>query len=348
MKNMVCKFVAVSVVLPLALIGATRSRGQLTPGEKDTIFIGEMKVEPSVKARAVQDGKQLELDRVAGALDSQFNHSVSATRVFQLVERKRLQDLNLEQSFAAVSVDPNDKNAAQALKMSGARYAFLPEIDGFQDRTAVDEYQAIGRESMTRQLFLSAAVRIVDTTTGQLLPDVPSVQLNKVETVAMAGLGEAKGSDQVLVEMAREMASRLSQEVVELLRPAKVLVVTGKQVMINRGSEGGYDKGAQVGIYATQEVVDDDTGEVFRNEIPVGQARIERADSKKSFAVITGDDMGVAKGCVVKLIGGGATARTIPPATWSGGKLEDGEKTAPVSVSPDTPGSGEKPLDWGN
>ncbi len=348
MKKAIFKALAISVVLSLALFAGRSAFGQLTKGAKDTIFIGEMKVEPSVKARAVEDGKQLELDRVAGALDSQFNRAVSSTRVFQLVERKRLKDLNLEQSFAAVAADPNDEKAARALKMSGARYAFLPEIDGFQDRTAVDEYQAIGRESMTRNLFLSASVRIVDTTTGEFLPDVPNVQLNKVETVAMAGLGEAKGSDQVLVEMAREMASRLSGEVIGLLRPAKVLMVTGKQLMVNRGTEAGFVAGAELEIYAIQEVTDDDTGEVFLNEILVGQALVERADSKKSFAKITGDDMGVAKGCIVKPVATAGTGRTIAPATWSGGKLEDGTQTKPVSVSPDTPGSSEKPLNWGN
>ncbi len=348
MKKTIFKALAAPIVLFLALSVGPRGFGQLTKGAKDTIFIGEMKVEPSVKARAAEDGKKLELDRVTGALDSQFNRAVSSTRVFQLVERKRLKDLNLEQSFAAVAADPNDEKAAQALKMSGARYAFLPEIDGFQDRTAVDEYQAIGRESMTRNLFLSASVRIVDTTTGELLPDVPNVQLNQVETVAMAGLGEAKGSDQVLVEMAREMASRLSREVIGLLRPAKVLMVTGKQLMINRGTEAGFVPGTGLEIYATQEVVDDDTGEVFRNEIMVGQALVERADSKKSFAKITGDDMGIAKGCIVKPAAGAGTSRTIAPVTWSGGKLEDGTKTKPVSVSPDTPGSSEKPLNWGN
>jgi len=135
------------------------------------LFIGAMKVQSSVRQLAVREGTELELNRVAQSLDSQFINAVSATRVFQLVNRKRIKDIQLEQAFAAVSVDPNDKNAAQTLKMSGARYAFLPQIDGFQLRTDTDVY-TVGRESQTRKFYLSVQVQIVDTTTGELLPDV--------------------------------------------------------------------------------------------------------------------------------------------------------------------------------
>ena len=96
------------------------------------------------------------------------------------------------------------------------------------------------------------------------------------------------------------MAQKLSQEITALLRPAKVLSVTGKQVMINRGTEAGFEKGDLVEIYATQKVKDEDTGEVFMNEIPVGQATITRLDKKQSFANITGDDLGITKSAVVR------------------------------------------------
>lgn len=331
-------FLSIIITPPLA-------RGQLAEGERDTLFIGEVKIQPSVRELAKSAGTELELNRAAQSLETQFIQAVSATRVFQLVDRKRLADIQAEQSFAAVSVDPADPRAAQLLKIAGARWAFLPEIDGFQVRTDTVEF-SVGRESMTRKYFFSALVQIVDTTTGELLPDVPSIQLNEIETTEMAGVGQAQPSDAVLVSLARKMAGQLSQEAVALLRPAKILNITGNQIMINRGSEAGFVPGIPVEIYAYQNIVDEDTGEVFRNEIPVGRATVRRGDQKKSFAEISGEDLGIATGCIVKPLQSPAGPAPLAPVTWSGGKEAAGTEVAPRTESPETPGSSEKPMAW--
>lgn len=319
--------------------------GQLAEGERDTLFIGEVRIQPSVRELARREGAELELDRAAQTLESQFIQAVSATRVFQLVDRKRVEEIQAEQAFAAVAVDPSDPRAAQMMKLAGARWAFLPQIDGFQVRTDTVQFQ-VGRESMTRKYFLSALVQIVDTTTGELLPDVPSIQLEEVETVEMAGVGQAKPSDAVLVALARRMAGRLSQEAVATLRPARILAITGDQIMINRGSEAGFIPGIPVEIYAYQSVVDEYTGEVFRNEIPVGRATIVRGDRRQSYGRISGEDLGIATGCIVKPLRAPADPAPLAPATWSGGREETGTEIAPRRQSPDTPGSSAEPMSW--
>ena len=329
--------IIISLLLPLFALAAEPGKG-----EKDTIFIGALKVQPSVIEMAKKKNRQTELRMIINSLESQFISALNATRVFQLVERNRKADIELEQGFAAVAVDPNDKNAAQTGKMAGARFAFLPQIDGFEDRSETTEYQAIGRVSMSRKLFLSAGVQIVDTTTGKLLPDSPSVQHTKTEEIENARIGQLSGSDEVLVALAKEMAKKLSQEVVALLHPAKILTVTGKQIMFNRGSEAGFNKGDLVEIYAVQDVKDDDTGEVFHNEVPVGQAVINRIDKNQSYAAISGDNLGITKGCVVRFMKTAAS------------RAAEGEPT-PAAIQPgggtkgdagDTPGSSEKPLKW--
>ena len=116
--------------------------------------------------------------------------------------------------------------------------------------------------------------------------------------------------------------------------------------MINRGTEAGFQPGVQVEIFAVQAVIDDDTGEIFRNEILVGKATVGRGDKKKSFAKVTGENMGIAKGCIVKVVGRPSGPEMVGPATWSGGKEEVGTELAPRKSSPETPGSSEKPLTW--
>ncbi len=329
-------------VLALLLLPLSVSAAGLSTGEKDTIFIGSLDVQPSVIEMAEKKRRKVELKRVVDSLESQFVSALNATRVFQLVERQRKGDVELEQGFAAVAADPNDKNAAQAGKMAGAKFAFLPHIDGFEDTSETVEHLAIGRVSMSRKLFLSAGVQIVDTTTGKLLPDSPSVQLTKTEEIENVRAGQLSGSDEIIVVLAREMAKKLSQEVVALLRPAKVLTVTGKQILVNRGSEAGFGKGDLVELYVVQNVKDEDTGEIFRNEVPVGQAVISRIDKNQSYATISGDDLGITKGCVVRVMktAAGRAAEGAPPPDATrpdfGTKGENGT----------TPGSSEKPLKW--
>lgn len=328
-----------AVILTLPLLS---SAAELSTGEKDTIFIGALKVQPAVIAMVEKKNRQAELNLVLNSLETQFIAALNATRVFQLVERNRMADSEPEQGVG-VAVDPNNSRSAQAGKMAGARFAFLAQVDGFEDTSATAEFQAIGRAALSRKLFLSATVQIVDTTSGKLLPDSPSIQLTRGEEIENARIGQLSGSDEVLVALAKEMAQKLSLEIVAQLRPAKVLSVTGKQLLINRGSEAGFSNGDLVGIYAVQNVKDEDSGEIFRNEIPVGQAVINRIDRYQSYAAISGDDAGITKGCVVRFVKTAArrAAEAEPPPDAT--QPDFGAKS---SDSGSTPGSSEKPLKW--
>jgi curli biogenesis system outer membrane secretion channel CsgG len=333
---------ALSVSLVILMSPLLTSAAELVKGEKDTIFIGTLKVQPSVIEAANKKNRMTELKQVSNSLETQLISVLNATRVFQLVEQSSKADVEPEQEDEAKVADPSDRNAAQTGKMAGAKFAFLPQIDGFEDKSETVEYKNIGRASLSRKLFLSAVVQIVDTTTGKLLPDSPSVQLTKTEEVENARIGQLSGSDEAIVALAREMAKKLSQDIVAFLRPAKVLTVTGKQVLINRGSEAGFNKGDLVEIYAVQNVKDEDTGELFRNEVSVGQAVIGRIDKNQSYATISGEDMGITKGCVVRFVKTAASraAEGEPPPDAT--QPDFGIKGDPGS----TPGSGEKPLKW--
>jgi curli biogenesis system outer membrane secretion channel CsgG len=338
-------FFALFIITGLGLEAQTA----LPQGEQAGIYIGEMKIQPSVIATATQNGKQLILQRVSQSLDTQFIAALSSTRIFQLVERKRKSELEQEQGFSATAVDPNDKNAAQIGKMAGAKYALLPQIDGFEDLVDTQEYQKIGRTSMRRKLFVSALVQIVDTTTGQLLPDVATAQLTQEEIVENSRTGVGlQGSDAALVELAKKVAASLCQEAVAILRPAKILTITGKQVLINRGTAAGFEEGLPVKFFAFNEVRDEDSGELFRNEVEVGQGQITRSDAKQSYASIEGENLGVAKGCVVKPVKRRPKAKEVLNPSMPGGAFPEDPRRVPRQPAPETPGSSEKPLNFDN
>ena len=331
-----------AIVISLLLLPLFSYAAELSKGEMDTIFVAPLKVQPSLLEMAKKDGSLTELKRVSGSLEAQLVSALNATHVFQLVEMTRKSDAEQDQVIAADAVDPDDKNIAETGEWADAKFAFLTRIDGFEDNSVIEEYRAIGRASLSRKLFLSASVQIVETSTGKLLPDSPSLQLTKTEEVENARIGQLSGSDEIIVALTKEMAKKLSQEVVALLRPAKVLAVTGRQVLFNRGSEAGFAKGDLVEIFSVQNVKDEDSGELFRNEVPVGQAVISRVDKNQSYATISGEEMGITKGCVVRFMKTAATRATEgeppPDATLPdfGTKGDAGN----------TPGSSEKPLKW--
>jgi curli biogenesis system outer membrane secretion channel CsgG len=315
------------VVINVALIASAAA--QLSQGEKDTVFIGPVKVNESVEASAKKSGHQNGLNQLAEGLRTQLVTEINQTRVFQIVERERKDDIEVEQAFAQVAVDPNDKNAAQMMRMKGAKYAFLPRIDAFEDRSSTTKYEAIQRKDVSRAVWVSAVLSIVDTTTGALLPESPSVKVKSSNSLEYARMGAGLGGDELINQVTKELAEKLAQEVVTMMRPAKVLTVTGSQIMINRGTEAGFDVGSEIEFFATEDVKDEDTGEVFKNEISVGKGVVKRSDAKQSFAEAKGENLGIAKGCIVRVLKKGTTATAAA------------KKRSPEKI---TAGSDEKPL----
>jgi curli biogenesis system outer membrane secretion channel CsgG len=330
-------FAAVSLLL---LIPAAAVAAELSPGKQDTIYIAPVKVQPSIIELAEQGGRATELRRIADSLESQFVSALSATRVFQLVERKHQEKLEVEDDVAAGADALDEKAVVRTGKQAGAKFVLLVQIDGFEYNVEQVHYKTVGRSLTSRKLFLSALVQIVDTTTGRFLPDAPAMQLTKSEEVEKK---KTVGSDRIIVAMAKEMAMKLSQEAVSFLRPAKVVMVSGKQVLINRGSESGFEKGDLITIYVPQKVKDEDSGENFINEIPVGQAIITRLDKKQSFADISGEDLGITKGTIARKLKSAAARRAEAENQPPDPTMPDLDPIAPAET---TPGSSEKPFKW--
>ncbi|HBM16515.1 MAG TPA: hypothetical protein DD381_09280 [Lentisphaeria bacterium] len=343
MKNVLCA----SVLFMGSIFMLSNAKAEeLAKGEQPGIYVGKLEIQPSVIQSAATAGKAESLKRMAESLDTQFISALSATRVFQLLERKRKSDLEQEQGFAATAVDVNDKDAAQLGKMAGARYVLLPQIDGFEDMVDIQEYKDIHRFSMGRKLYMSVTVAIVDTTTGQYLPEAASMQMTKNEMVQDARNEKfIQGSNALNVELAKDLANALCQEVIKLIRPAKVIAITGKQILINRGNQADFKQGIAVEFFAYEDVKDEDSGEIFRNEVSVGKGTLIRSDAKQSYAKLEGQDLGVAKGCIVKIVAKDQKEYSVPVSA-PGGSLPEAAGRVPAEPAPMTPGSSEKPLSF--
>lgn len=314
--------------LPLLAFGV-----ELSLNEKDTIFVDEVRIQPSLTERAQREGTELSLQRVADTLESEFSPALSATHVFQLVERNELVTLEKEQELTfGGKVDVESLHAAKAGRLLGAKFVFIPTLNAFEDSSTTKHFKITGRSDVTRDLFFSAVLKIINTKTGFLLSTAPSVQLKRSNVRRNLSADQVGSGEEFLVTQAKELARQLVQEAVSMLRPAKVLMVSGKQILINRGSEAGFNRGDQVEIFAVEDIRDEESGETYRNEIPVGQAKIIRIDKKQSFAMINGDDLGITVGGIVKIFHAGNT-------------VEKMRSDVPLPVI-ETPGSSETPLKW--
>jgi hypothetical protein len=113
----------------------------------------------------------------------------------------------------------------------------------------------------------------------------------------------AELTDELLIAAVREAAQKISDRIVNVAFPAKVLARTGAQITINRGDTAGAEVG-QVWQVMSQgkQLVDPDTGEVLgREETVVGKARISAVQPKFSTAeLIEGADK-VTEGMVMRL-----------------------------------------------
>ena len=340
-------------LISILILGVTFSTiaDTIPKGTQPGIFIGAVKVQPAVIEAAKSNDSAKDLHKAVQALETQFISALSATRVFKIVERKRKSEVEQEQGYASVAVDVNDSNAAQMGKMAGAKYVLLPEVDAFEEMTDAQQYTQIKRISVRKRFYISVTVSIVDTTTGALLPDVPSVQLTQdVETDnSRQATAVVQGTYITVIELAKKAANQLCQQSVAFLRPAKILAVNGKRIMINRGTAAGFNKGIKVQFFAIQKIKDEDSGEVFNNEVPVGSGIITMANPKQSYAEINTADnnLGVAAGCTVKPdLKSTARPTASIPESAPGGAFPKNPDKIKQTAAPTTAGSSEKPINF--
>lgn len=289
------------------------SDAELEKGEKASVVVAPLKIVDSVFSLAKQEGRTASVNRIGDTLQSQFKTAINQTRVFNMVERDRLSDVNQEQSYQqAVSLD----GAVEMGRMKGAGYLLFIEVDGFQDRLQTKTL-GTGRTEALRSIYLSAQIRIVDAETGDTLPDIPTAIVEReVRKGQNDGLGQDQiNADRIFVEMAQEAANVLCQKVIAYIRPGKILKVKENEIVINRGEPAGFTKGAIVEFYDVDEIVDEDTGEVFIDESVAGKARVVRANERSSYASpLEGD---AREGQTAKVISPPPGPATAAPAQQS-------------------------------
>ncbi len=272
-------------------------------GGKSTLAISSIKPTPSLEA-SVKPDKKLEMGRILESLDSQLIDRVNATRKFEVVGRSDLSDIVKEQDLGA-SGNVDAKTAAKAGKLTGAKYLLVSTVDDFQDYVETATFEGTGRSSTKRVFRFSVIGKIYDSSTGKLLESAnlqtgndafKDISENRSYSVKDGNL-----SDEMMVAVARDLAQKIANRLVDVIYPAKILIKRDKEVTINRGEGGGVAVGDTFNVFALgEELIDPDTKESLgREEAKVGKVKITQVNPKTSLADIL-DDTGIDKGAVLR------------------------------------------------
>lgn len=218
------------------------------------------------------------------------------SRKFTVLDRARLKRVRKEQRFGASGlVDAGSR--ARVGRLLGAQYLVVGTIRD----VAVGPPRAMAYGSgWTRPVSISSEIEVVDAASGQI-----------VAARRASGSGQARASgptdvDSVARQGIEQAANQLAQEalqgILDAAFPVKVLEVSGSEVRLNRGEEGGLEVGTVLRCFATgQALRDPDTKEVLgTSESPAGSVAVTDVLAKLSVARIV-DDSGMRPGNVCRV-----------------------------------------------
>ena len=287
--------------------------------EKSTVAISSIKATPSLlssvnaktvtstqnggKREAMEFDLKQELNRIIESLDSQLIDRVNATRKFDVLSRSDLADVMKEQDLGA-SGNVDAKTAAKAGKLSGAKYLLVCTVDDFQDYIEKAAFEGTGQTATKRVFRFSIVGKLYDSTSGKLLESANfqtgNNEFKQIQMERSYSVKSGELSDEMMVAIARSMAEKIANHIVDVVFPAKILIKRDTIVTINRGEGGGMVEGDVFNVFAQgEELKDPDTGEVLgREEVKVGKVKITQVGAKTTQAEIL-EDTGVDKGAVL-------------------------------------------------
>jgi curli biogenesis system outer membrane secretion channel CsgG len=289
--------------ISFALLGAALLPALASAQDKATLAVSSIKPTPSLADSAKPD-KKLEMNRIIESLDSQLADRIHATRKFDVVGRSDLDNVIKEQDLGA-SGNVDAKTAAQAGKLTGAKYLLVATVDDFQDYVEKATFAGTGDTATKRVFRLSIVGKVYDSTTGKLLESANfqtgNNDFKQIQQERNYSVKDGELSDEMMVAVSRSMAEKIANHVADVIFPAKILTKNDEGVTINRGEGAGVAVGDVFNVYALgQELIDPDTKESLgREEAKVGQVKITEVDPKFSKAAIL-QDTGIDKGAILR------------------------------------------------
>ncbi|MCW8931036.1 MAG: hypothetical protein OQL19_12455 [Gammaproteobacteria bacterium] len=240
-----------------------------------------------------------------GTLWDEMEASIQKNRKFTLVSRKKevLADIRKEQEFA--KSDLTAGNAAEEGQIKNANFLILPTVQDFKFyRSSTPVPNLDNKYIRVDSGMLEVNAQIIDTSTGGIKTTFYLKSSFSTKKKVVNTRGGVPNSIH-FTNMAKKVAAQMTDQLVDVVFPMKVLNVKGSQIWINRGKDGGLKKGDTLKVFRPGiELIDPDTGENLGSaEEEIGKVKVTRVNPKFTTAeVVKGKDAEVMieKGDIVR------------------------------------------------
>jgi len=289
---------AFAAVLPLsaqdAAPAAASATAPVAPALK-ALAVAKVKATPAILANAAGNERRNSIDRMTQALDGQLVSAVQQTRKFTVLARSDA-DALIEENAAS----------GKAFQFGESDLTLVVTVDDFQDFTQTATFAAIGKTATKRVIRFAAVAKLYETKTNKLV-ETANFQEQNLDTEEELALSASTGgelSDSLLLALTRRLSEKIAQRVADVAFPARILAKTGKIVTINRGDGTGIAAGQLWEVFALgEELTDPDTGaSLGREEVKVGQVRIQRVTARTAQGEVSGEDLGIDRGAIVRRV----------------------------------------------
>jgi len=238
-------------------------------------------------------------------LHDEMEASIQKNRKFSLVSRKAsvMKDIREEQAFASSELSAG--NAAAEGQMKNANFLILPTVQDFKFYRSSKPVPNLEDKYLRRDSgMLEVNVQVIDTSTGAIKTTFylkSSFATGKKVVNTKGGVPNSIH----FTKMAKKVSGQMTDQLVDIVFPMRILNMQGKQVFINRGKDGGLKKGQLLNVFKPGvALIDPDTGENLGSaETMIGQIKVTRINPKFTIAVITGKGMDepIDRGDIVRM-----------------------------------------------
>jgi len=232
-------------------------------------------------------------------LTDKFITALVNTNKFDVIERRRLDDLTAEQRLSqSGAVDPG--RLIQTGKLIGADYVVMGSMSVF--KTGV-EYKNIPYTSKLHEILTADVIvdlRVVEARTGRILA-AEKGDVNYTDKAIVDTRRTEVVTPRFLDDLQRAVVDQLTQNVVATIYPVKVSSSRGGIIFLNRGAGGDMQPGDLFQVFSTgHEIRDPDTNQKLGfEEIEIGTLRVTDVapEFSKAMAVTGGPDFPVGSIC---------------------------------------------------
>ena len=229
-------------------------------------------------------------DRLSVVLE-QMEASLLATRKFDVLTRQqdKLEQLVKEQDFGE-SDFAKEKGPESGL-LEAADYIAVPTVQDFKFYRSTKSVPNISNKYVRQDSgMLEISAQVLDTETAAIKTTFQLKSSFRTGEQVVNSKG-GRPSSVHFTRMAKDVAAKMADQLVDAVFPMRILNAEAGTVWVNRGEDGGLDKGDVLKVFRPgKELVDPYTGEKLGSaERMIGKIKVIRVNPKFTIAKVLQD-----------------------------------------------------------